>query len=58
MRTKDINFLTLPHDVDFSAVWTMLQEEKYAILVEKNQGQAVRHWIVTADDLLKYFNEN
>ena len=35
LRTKNINFLTLPFDVDFSAVQKMLNDEPYAILVDK-----------------------
>lgn len=58
LRTKNINYLLLPHDVDFSAVWKMLNDESYAILVERNEGKIVKHWIVYQKDLMKFYQNS
>lgn len=45
----------MPFDVDLSAVWKMLNDEEYAILVEKNDGKISNHWVVYRSDLLKLY---
>ena len=58
LKTKNINYLTLPYDVDFSAVQKMLNDEPFAVLLKRDNEKNIENaWVVTKEDLLFKFLE-